>query len=45
MVGSYLLTTVAVGAGLDYPSMKCIIHADAPDGMVNYRQKTDDCDR
>lgn len=35
-----LVTTTALSAGLDYPSIRCIIHVDAPDGLVAYGQET-----
>ena len=35
-----LVATSALGAGVDYPSVRRIIHADAPDGLVAYGQET-----
>lgn len=36
----YMVATAAFNAGVDYPSIRRIIHIDAPDGLVNYGQET-----
>jgi len=35
-----MIATVAFGAGVDYPSIRRIIHVDAPFGLLNYAQET-----
>ncbi len=37
---SCLVTTTALGAGLDYPSIRRVVHIDAPSGLVAYGQET-----
>ena len=32
----YLVATSALGAGLDYPSVRRVVHVDAPSGLVDY---------
>ena len=34
----FLITTSALGAGVDYPSLRRVIHVDAPKGLVAYGQ-------
>lgn len=36
----YLVATNALGAGLDYPSIRMVVHVDAPSGLVDYGQET-----
>ena len=36
----FLIATSALGAGVDYPAVRCVIHVDAPDGLVAYGQET-----
>lgn len=36
----FLIATSALGAGVDYPSVRRIIHVDAPEGLVAYGQET-----
>ena len=35
-----LVATSALGAGLDYPSVRRVVHVDAPSGLVDYGQET-----
>ena len=35
-----MVATVAFGAGVDYPSVRRVIHVDAPFGLLNYAQET-----
>ena len=35
-----LIATAALGAGVDYPSVRRVIHVDAPEGLVAYGQET-----
>jgi len=35
-----IVATTALGAGMDYASVRCVLHIDAPAGMVDYAQET-----
>jgi len=35
-----IIATATLGAGIDYPSVRNIVHIDAPSGIVDYIQET-----
>ncbi len=36
----YIVTTAAFGAGVDYPSVRRVLHLDTPSGLLDYAQET-----
>lgn len=40
MRSTLIVATSALGARLDYPYVRCIVHAGAPTGMLDYAQET-----
>jgi hypothetical protein len=38
--GAYMVATAAFNAGVHHPSIRRVLHLDAPDGLVNYGQET-----